>query len=175
MSILTKTLGTALLTTTLLTAGMACDASYATQMQPQPTQTPKNFYLGISAIVADSYNTGSFVVLERSTVGVLGGVTLLREGNFEAGVEGRYSTDFSDFFNTYSYGAFIKPSYNIGAVNAYGLLGYSYESGTSRSQDGVAYGAGVDFGVSRYRAFVDYTIKDNTSDDAVTVGMLYKF
>ena len=82
--------------------------------------TTKDFYIGFNTELAKDT-----VWFSDSTIGVQAGWTFFRAGAFDTAVEARYTTNISDAFDTYSYGAFIKPGYSFDVVKAYGLVGYS--------------------------------------------------
>lgn len=139
-------------------------------------ETSKDFYVGISTSVgvADPDNINWF---GYTTAGAQLGYTFHREGNFEASVEGRYTTDTSDWFDTYNYGVYAKPGYDLGGVTAYGLVGY--QDGHSNDVldfDGeLAYGGGVTTDILGYDVFADYIKGDDTKSEIVTVGVNYRF
>ena len=145
----------------------------------------KDFYVGMSTTIGESFRGNDMDWFDTTAVGVQAGYTFYRAGTFDVSAEARYSTSWvhsDDIFDYYTYGAYLKPAYDLGAVTVYGLVGYAaVENG--RSTDGLAVGGGLamPFGTS-CEAFVDYvSMNDGTEFDidrgneVVTLGVNYKF
>lgn len=136
----------------------------------------KDFYVGVSTVVGvtDPDNINWF---GYTTAGVQAGWTGFRAGNFETSIEARYATDTANWFDTYSYGAYVKPGYDLGGVTAYGLVGY--QDGDSNDfadfEGELAYGGGVLTDVLGLEVFADYLYGDKTKSEVVTVGVNYRF
>jgi len=80
-------------------------------------------------------------------------------------------------------GAYLKPNYDISAVeglNLYGLLGASKTNVGVGSDTGFSYGAGLDYGISDkvsvFTDVVNYMKKSNTASQwGLTLGAAYQF
>lgn len=149
----------------------------ATAVEYAPVvEVQKNNYVGISTIVGvtDPDNINWF---GYTTVGVQAGHIFYRTGNWSTSVEARYNTDTANFFDTYNYGAYLRPGYNLGGVTAYGLVGYQ-DGHSNRAVDfdgELGYGAGVLTTILGYEVFADYLYGDDTQSEVVTIGLNYKF
>lgn len=170
-----KTLLVALMATmTIAQAG----GDIAPAMEPIVVVEPadKNAYVGISTIVGvtDPDNINWF---GYTTLGVQAGYTVLRSGNWETAVEARYNTDTANFFDTYNYGAYVKPGYNFGNAQVYGLVGYQdgHTNGFTDFEGELGYGGGVLTTIYDLEVFADYLYGDKTQSEVVTVGLNYRF
>ena len=166
-------LGLALASTILMAGGNVAPADNAVVA---PIVESQDGYFGVSTSVGVS-DRNDIDWFGLTSVGVQAGYTIYRNENFTTSVEGRYTTDTMDWFDTYTYGLYAKPGYDMGGVTAYGLLGY--QDGSSNEVldfDGeFAYGGGVTTDVFGYDVFVDYVYGNDTKSEIVSIGMNYKF
>lgn len=174
-----KKLFVALMATMTMTMAMA-GGDIAPAVDPQVSvEAPvsKDFYVGVNTAVGVAGDRNNIDWFGFSTVGVDAGYTFYRNGGFETSVEGRYATDTSDWFETYNYGVYLKPGYDMGGATAYGLIGY--QDGFTHDAfdfDGeLGYGGGLSTEVFGYDLFVDYLYGDTTKSEIVTVGLNYNF
>ena len=143
----------------------------------------KPFYVGVSTIVGVAGDRTSIDWFGFTSVGVQAGYEFYNAGNFEASVEGRYSTDTANWFDTYNYGLYLKPGYDMGGVTAYGLVGYQDGADTGgfvydnviAFQGELAYGGGLTTDIFGLDVFADYLYGDKTQSEVVTVGVNYRF
>lgn len=149
----------------------------------------KDFYVGLSTTISDSIVTSDFDTFSSTGYGAQAGYTFYRNGAFDASVEARYMaivTGSVDNFDDYqTYGAYLKPRYDFGAVAMYGLIGYSAIDTINQDSDGFAYGAGLSTNVYGTELFIDYVTNDDNefsglqdgefNNEIVTVGFNYRF
>ncbi len=152
----------------------------------------KNFYVGgnVQAVLGDRADFLGTDMLDNAAwgVGIQGGYTFLRSGDFSTSVEARYSYAWADrtLGDTGILSGFIKPAYDFGPVSGYALLGYSeVDIDALGTSDGFAWGLGVSGDINDdIELFVDYTVNPDFDhgynfsefdNEVITVGMNYKF
>lgn len=139
------------------------------------TEAEKNGYVGLSTVIGITEGE-SINWFGLTSVGAQAGYVFYRAGDFSTAVEGRYATDTTDWFDTYTVSALIKPAYDVGGFDLYGLVGYQDGTGDLLSWDGeLAYGLGAETDVFGYGLFVDYLYGNDTKSEIVTVGLNYRF
>ena len=144
---------------------------------------PNERYMGNGIQIFGGYNFNQYIAVEGRATASVGDI------NYQtwAGVDEDLSGDFGDISN---FGLYLKPQYSIDMFKVYGLLGFgqvSLDNGTSYSDTGLQYGAGVSVAVTNdidvhvdYRRLYDDTGFDNYTNSDMTVnswslGVNYNF
>jgi len=128
--------------------------------------TPDEEYMGNGISLLAGYNINQYFAVEARYTASLGDI------NYQAsdlGIDEDISGDLSNI------GIYLKPQYAISMFNIYGLLGFgqlTLDNGTSYSETGLQYGAGVSASVTDdIDIFVDYRrLYDDTGFDNYTNG-----
>ena len=144
---------------------------------------PNERYMGNGIQLSAGYNFNQYIAVEGRVTASVGDI------NYQTwyGVDEDLSGDFGDITN---FGLYLKPQYTINMFKVYGLVGFgqlSLDNGTSYSDTGLQYGAGVSASVTDnidiyvdYRrlyddtGFDDYTNSDLTAN-SWSLGVTYNF
>ncbi len=186
---MSKFLVAALAALTLSAAAFAGgDIAPVVEVETAEVVVDKDFYVGISTTIGDSIVQSDFETFTSTGYGIQAGYTFYRNEAFDVAVEGRYTAivvgPLEDFGDYQTYGAFIKPGYDFGALKAYALLGYTAVDKPQIDVDGFAVGLGLSTEVYGYELFVDYVANDADYDrfvdgdynnEIVSVGVNYSF
>ena len=126
------------------------------------TDTPDKEYMGNGISLSAGYNINPYLAVEARYTASLGDINY-QTWNIDEDIDG----DMSNI------GLYLKPQYAIDKFKVYGLLGYgqvSLDNGTSYSETGFQYGAGVSASVTDdIDVFVDYRrLYDDTGFDDYT-------
>lgn len=173
-----------LLTSTLAMAGGDLTEVEPAIETPQVTETSDKtgFYAGLA------YSCMQLTADTPDHEHMGNGISALAGYNFNKflAVEGRYTTTLGDVnYKTWNVdedrsdditniALYLKPQYSFGTVGAYGLVGYgqtTFDNGTSFSENGLQYGAGLTANINEsIQLFVDYRrLYDDTGFDGNAV------
>lgn len=138
-------------------AGLAYSCAQLTQDTPDETHMGS----GISASVG--YNFNEYLAVEARYTTTLGDLAY-KTWNIDEDRTG----DISNI------GIYLKPQMNIGSLGLYGLVGYgqtTFDNGTSYSEDGIQYGAGLSMtATDNVQLFVDYRrLYDDSGFDGLAI------
>jgi opacity protein-like surface antigen len=173
-----------LLTSTIAMAGGDFAPVEPVVEAPVVVETATSFYAGIGySCLQMGLDTPDIDISAMTALSLTAGYNF----NQYIAVEGRYTvslgdlnvetwnTDVDNSWDMSNIALYLKPQYSIGAVTAYGLLGFgqvTLDNGTSYSESGLQYGAGLSAMVTdTVDVYVDYRrLFDDTDFDGSAPG-----
>lgn len=156
-------------------AGLAYSCLHLTQDTPDETTTA---WSGASVSVGYDYN--QYLAIEGRYT------TSINDVKYEA-----WNIDEDKSWDMSNVAIYLKPQYSFGIIGAYGLIGYGqtkFDNGTSYTENGLQYGAGLTATINEnvqlfvdYRRLYDdvdfdgYAIDKDVAENSWSIGINYKF